>query len=68
MDEESKQMLREILDLQREQMKLLKAYLLPPWARIRLNGRQFSLRTLLIAVAIVAAACGLLAFVKQLIG
>ena len=34
MDDESKQMLREIRDLQREQTELLRKYLLPPWMRM----------------------------------
>ena len=55
MDEESKQLLREIRDLQREQMELLRAHLLPPWLRVR-----FSVRTLLVVMTLTAIALGLI--------
>jgi hypothetical protein len=61
MDDESKQILREILDLQREQTKLLRAYLLPPWMRMR-----FSVRSLLILMTLVAVVLGFLVFLKTL--
>ena len=56
MDDEAKQLLREIRDLQREQIELLRTYLLPPWMRWR-----FSLRSLLIAMTLVAVVLGLIA-------
>lgn len=37
MDDESKQLLREIRDLQREQVELLRAHLLPPWAPVAIQ-------------------------------
>ena len=40
-----------ILDLQKEQMKLLRTYLLPPWLRYRFH---FSLRFLFILTTVVA--------------
>ena len=49
MDDVSKQMLREIRDLQREQTELLRKYLLPPWMRMR-----FSVLGLLVLMTIVA--------------
>ena len=55
MDDESKQLLREIRDLQSEQMELLRAHLLPPWLRVR-----FSVRTLLIVMTLTAVALGLI--------
>lgn len=50
MDDESNKLLREILDLQREQAELLKKHLPPLWTRVR-----FSLLTLLILMTLVAA-------------
>ena len=61
MDDESKQMLRELLDLQREQTELLRKYLLPPWMRMK-----FSLRGLLIFMTLVAFILGGVVFVKNL--
>ncbi len=55
MDDESKQLLHEIRDLQKEQIELLRTYLLPPWMRWR-----FSLRTLLIAMTLIAVLLGIL--------
>lgn len=55
MDEESKQLLREIRDLQKEQLELLKANLLPPSLRF-----QFSLRALLVIVTGTAVIMALL--------
>jgi hypothetical protein len=49
MDDESNKLLREILDLQREQAELLKKHLPPLWTRVR-----FSLLTLLILMTLVA--------------
>jgi len=60
MDEESKQLLREIRDLQQEQLELLRAHLLPPWLRFR-----FSLRALLVIVTGAAVILGLLAAMYQ---
>ena len=60
MDDESKQMLREILDLQREQAELLRTYLLP-WMRMR-----FSVRSLLIFMTLVALALGGMVFLHTL--
>ena len=54
MDDESKQMLRELLDLQKEQTELLRTYLLPPWMRMR-----FSLRAMLVFMTLVAIAFGI---------
>jgi hypothetical protein len=53
MDDESKQLLREIRDLQIKQMEMLKAALLPPWMRWR-----FSLSGLLIFMTLVAVLLG----------
>lgn len=60
MDDESKQMLREILELQREQTELLRTYLLPPWLRMR-----FSVRGLLILMTIVAVILGIMVFANR---
>jgi hypothetical protein len=53
MDDESRQLLREIRDLQIKQMELLKAALLPAWMRWR-----FSLSALLIFTTVVAIFLG----------
>jgi hypothetical protein len=58
MDDESKKMLRELLDLQREQTKLLRMWLPQPF-RFR-----FSLRALLIALTLVAIFLGIIAFLN----
>ena len=57
MDDELKQLLREIRDLQREQIELMRASfpVLAPWMTWR-----FSLRTLLLVTTLVAAALGLI--------
>ena len=60
MEDESKQLLREIRDLQKEQLELLRANLLPPWLRF-----QFSLRALLIIMTGAAVILGLLAALYQ---
>jgi hypothetical protein len=57
MDDELRQLLREIRDLQIKQMELLKAALLPPWMRWR-----FSLSGLLIFMTLVAVLLGALVF------
>jgi hypothetical protein len=59
MDDESKQLLREILDLQKQQMALLRMWLPQP-LRIR-----FSLRALLIALTLVALFLGIIAFLNR---
>ncbi len=66
MDDESKQMLREILDLQKKELRLLETYLAPPWYLRRWHVPQFSLRTLLIAITLVAAGLGFLAILWRL--
>jgi hypothetical protein len=55
MDEDAKQLLREIRDAQKEQMELLRAAMLPPWMRWR-----FSLMAVLAAVTVVAVILGIL--------
>ena len=59
-DDESKHLLREIRDLQKEQLNLLKANLLPPWLRYR-----FSLRTLLLVMTVIAVIVGLASALYQ---
>jgi len=58
MDDESKQLLREIRDLQREQIELLRASfpVLPLWMTWR-----FSLRALFIAMTMIAVLMGIIA-------
>ena len=53
--DESIKLLREIRDIQKAQIELLRAHLLPPWLRFR-----SSLRNLLIATTFVAVALGLI--------
>jgi hypothetical protein len=53
MDDESSQLFREMVDLQREQNALLQKYLPPLWTRIR-----FSLLALLCLMTFVAAGLG----------
>jgi hypothetical protein len=53
MDDESNRLLREILDLQREQTELLKKHLPPLWIRVR-----FTLLGLLILMTLLAVALG----------
>jgi hypothetical protein len=60
MDDESKQMVREIRDLQREQTELLRKCLLPPWMRMR-----FSVLGLLILMTIVAVVLGFFVYVAR---
>jgi hypothetical protein len=60
MDDESKQLLREIRDLQKEQVDLLRANMLPPWMRFR-----FRLRALLILMTLVAVILGTIVFIKR---
>lgn len=50
-------MLRQILDLQKQQMELLRLYILPPWMRFR-----FSLGALLIALTVASLVLGLIIF------
>jgi hypothetical protein len=53
MNDETTELLREIRDLQKHQIELLRTYLLPPWMRYR-----FSLRALLIFMTLVAVILG----------
>jgi hypothetical protein len=53
MDEELKQLLRQLLDAQREQTELLRKHVLPLWTRIR-----FSLLALLLLMTAVALGSG----------
>jgi hypothetical protein len=61
MDDESKIMLRELLDLQREQTELLRTRLLSPWMQLR-----FSVRSLLILMTLVGIVLGGIVFLKDL--
>jgi hypothetical protein len=56
MDDETKQLLREIRNLQKEQLELLR-----PWLR---HQFRFSLRALLIALTMVAVFLGVIAFLN----
>ena len=62
MDDETKTLLREIRDLQREQLELTRKIYsgVPPW----LNW-HFSLRQVLIAVTIVAVVLGIVVIANQ---
>ena len=60
MDDESKLLLREIRDLQKQQLELLQASLPPSWLSFR-----FSLRTLLIASTLVAVVLGIAVFLNN---
>jgi hypothetical protein len=60
MDDESKQLLREIRDLQKQQLELLRAWLPPPLFRFR-----FSLRALLIALTVAAIFMGAVTFLNS---
>ncbi|WP_428305795.1 hypothetical protein [Lacipirellula sp.] len=62
MDDEAKTLLREIRDLQREQLELTRKIYsgVPPW----LNWR-FSLRQVLIAVTVVAVVLGTLVMINR---
>jgi len=60
MDEESKLLLREIRDLQKQQLELLRAWLPPPLLRAR-----FSLRALLIVLTLAAIIMGTIAFLNR---
>jgi hypothetical protein len=53
MDDESKQLLRQLVDAQREQTELLRKHVLPLWTRIR-----FSLLALFLLTTVVALASG----------
>jgi hypothetical protein len=53
MDEELKQLLRQLVDAQREQTELLRKHVLPLWTRIR-----FSLLALLLLMTVVAIGSG----------
>jgi hypothetical protein len=57
MDEESKQLLRQLIDAQKEQTELLRKHVLPLWTRIR-----FSLLGLLVLMTLVAVGVGITAF------
>jgi hypothetical protein len=57
MDDESKQLLREIRDLQRAQLELLR-----PWLQ---HQFRFSLRALLIALTVAAIFLGITAFLNS---
>ena len=57
MDDETNQLLRQLIDLQREQLELTRKNLLPLWTRIR-----FSLLGLLLLMTLVAAASDSLLF------
>jgi hypothetical protein len=57
MDDESKLLLREIRDLQKQQLELLRAWLPPSGHRFR-----FSLRALLIALTVAAIFLGAVTF------
>jgi len=59
MDDESKQMLREVLDLQRKQTELLRLWLPQPFRY------PFSLRALLIAFILVAIFLGIIKFLTR---
>jgi hypothetical protein len=53
MDDESKQLLRQLIDTQKEQTELLRRHVLPLWTRIR-----FSLLALLVLMTLVATGVG----------
>jgi hypothetical protein len=53
MDDESKQLLRHLIDAQREQTELLRRHVLPLWTRIR-----FSLLALLLLMTLMATGIG----------
>jgi hypothetical protein len=57
MNEESKELLRQIVDAQKEQTELLRKHVLPLWTRIR-----FSLLGLLVLMTLVAVGVGITAF------
>jgi hypothetical protein len=57
MDDESKQLLRLLIDAQREQTELLRKHVLPLWTRIR-----FSLLALLALMTLMATAVGFTAW------
>jgi hypothetical protein len=56
MDEESKHLLRQLVDLQQEQLELMRKNVLPLWTRIR-----FSLLALLALMTVAAVGTGLIA-------
>ena len=53
MDDESKQLLRQLVDAQREQTELLRKHVLPLWTRIR-----FSLLALFVLMTLMATGVG----------
>ena len=57
MDDETNKLLRQLIDLQKEQLELTRKNLLPLWTRIR-----FSLLGLLLLMTLVAIGVGLTAF------
>jgi hypothetical protein len=57
MDDEVKQLLRELLLVQKEQAAIIKRYLPPLWTRIR-----FSMLTLLLLMTITAIGMGVIAY------
>jgi hypothetical protein len=57
MDDESKELLRQILLVQREQAAIIKTYLPPLWTKVR-----FSLLALLVVMTITAIGMGLTAY------
>ncbi|HEY3474352.1 MAG TPA: hypothetical protein VGK56_07050 [Anaerolineales bacterium] len=57
MDDETNQLLRELVDLQTEQLELTRKSLLPLWTKIR-----FSLLGLLVLMTLVAIGLGITAF------
>jgi hypothetical protein len=58
MDDESKQLLRQLVDAQREQTELLRKHVLPLWTRIR-----FSLLALFVLMTLMATGVGFTALV-----
>ena len=53
MDDESKQLLRQLIDAQKEQTELLREHVLPLWTRIR-----FSLLMLLLMMTVMSVGLG----------
>jgi hypothetical protein len=60
MDEESRQLLRQLIDAQKEQTELLRKHVLPLWTRIR-----FSLLGLLVLMTLVAVGVGITALATR---
>lgn len=61
MDEESKQLLRQLIDLQKEHLELVRKNLLPLSTRIR-----FSMLALLVLMTVMGVALGIITFVTRL--